>query len=96
MDTFLRELTFRVTSVLNITPERTSRPFPPCDYSACAQAAARCKLAIESLETSSESSFGSSSSTSAKSKDKDEPHQRLVERYYVLKDSMMDWGVEVS
>ncbi len=65
------------------------------------QAAARCKLSIEALETSSESSADRSTTSTAMdgsvaAREQDEIYQRLIERYSVLKDTMMDWGVEVS
>lgn len=65
------------------------------------QAAARCKLSIEALETSSESSADRSTTSNATdggvaAREKDEIYQRLVERYSDLTDTMMDWGVEVS
>lgn len=67
------------------------------------QAAARCKLSIEAFETASESSFGSDSNSSFRPRGvgaavigKEKRQQQLIERYSVLTNSMMDWGVEVS
>lgn len=63
------------------------------------QAAARCKLCIEAFETSAELSAGSvpdPRNGGARAADTNERQQRLVERYSVLIEAMMEWGVEVS
>eukprot|EP00752_Nemacystus_decipiens_P003048 g2825.t1 len=71
--------------------------FVPAERSLAAycQATARCRLAIEAFETTSESSFGSISLNDG-SRETDETYQRLMERYSMLKDTMMDWGVEAA
>lgn len=64
------------------------------------QAAARCKLIIEELETVAELSFesdaGGGGDTAEEEEEADENLRRLTERYSELTDVMMEWGVEVS
>lgn len=75
--------------------------FMPKSYD---QAAARCKLSIEAIETASELSSGSSSDSSSSAGDvevstreKNEiRQQQLTKRYSALTNTMMDYGVEVT